>query len=73
MPRGVLVVWFLFVLNGCHHDRVNRTKEQERVPLIVVNVARASSPLATADRGELAGDVAGEAGVHGDVELPAVA
>ena len=42
------------------------------VPLVVVDISGSSSPLASSNGGELGGDVVGEAGVHGDVQLPAV-
>lgn len=42
----------------------------ETYTLVVVNVAGASTPLTATDGGELGGDVASKAGVHGDVELP---
>jgi hypothetical protein len=42
------------------------------VALVVVDVARASLPLATTNGLEVASNVRGQAGVHGEVELPAV-
>jgi hypothetical protein len=44
----------------------------ECVPLVVVDVAGSGSPLSSSNGRELGGDVVGKAGVHGDIQLPAI-